>query len=67
MTYTDKEHYDLFMKQVLAFEKGTTSNDDAPDTLERGITLSQTFFGFSEDQGNEGRKPVIGKKKTRRL
>jgi hypothetical protein len=62
-----KEHYDLFMKQVLAFEKGTTSNDDAPDTLERGITLSQTFFGFSEDQGNEGRKPVIGKKKTRRL
>ena len=62
-----KEHYDLFIKQVLAFEKGTTSNDDAPDTLERGITLSQTFFGFSEDQGNDGRKPVIGKKKPRRV
>ncbi|QIY83398.1 hypothetical protein HER18_07575 [Chryseobacterium sp. NEB161] len=60
-----KEHYEIFMKQVLAFEKGTSSNDDAPDTLERAITLAQTFFGFSEDQGNEGKKPVIGKKKRR--
>lgn len=60
-----KSHYDLFMKQILAFEKGTTSNDDAPDTLERAITLSQTYFGFSKEEGSQ--KPSFGRKKTRRV
>lgn len=60
-----KEHYDMFMKQVLSFEKGTTSNEDAPDTLERGITLSQTYFGFSKEEGSH--KPTFGKKKKRRV
>ncbi len=62
-----KQDFDLFMKWILAFEKGMATGDDPADTLERAITLSQTYFGFSEDQGNEGRKPVIGKKKKRRL
>ena len=57
--------YNLFMKQVLGFEKGV-EDDDAPDTLERGISLSQTYYGFSKDQGSS--KPLIGKKnKKRRL
>lgn len=60
-----KEHYDLFMKQILSFEKGTTSNDDAPDTLERAITLSQTYFGYSTQEGSA--KPSFGKRKPRRL
>ena len=60
------DDYDEFMNQILSFEKGTTSNDDAPDTLERGISLSQTYYGFSKDQGSA--KPLIGKKnKKRRL
>lgn len=60
-----KKHYDAFIKQVLAFEKGTTSADDAPDTLERAITLSQTYFGYSDNAGNGGGKPKFGKKKRR--
>lgn len=60
-----KQDYELFMKQVLSFEKGTTSNDDAPDTLERAITLSQTYFGFSKEEGSQ--KPTFGRKKTRRV
>lgn len=61
-----KQDYELFMKQILSFEKGTTSNDDAPDTLERAITLSQTYFGFAKDEISV--KPLIGKKtKPRRL
>lgn len=67
LEHRSDDHYKPFMKQILAFEKGTTSNDDAPDTLERAITLSQLFFGFSDDQEAQGRKPVIGKKKKRRL
>jgi hypothetical protein len=54
------------MKQILAFEKGTTSNDDAPDTLERAITLSQLYFGFSENP--TASKPMIGtRSQTRRI
>lgn len=60
------QDYELFMKQLLAFEKGTTANDDAPDTLERAITLSQTYFGYSEHQ-HERSKPTIGKTKRRKL
>lgn len=59
------EHFAQFMKQFFAFEKGTDSNDDAPDTLERGISLSQTYFGFSEKKGSN--KPTFGKKKQRRV
>ena len=61
-----KSDFDLFMKWVLAFEKGMSTGDDPADTLERAITLSQTYFGYSEDQ-TDARKPVIGKKKKRRL
>lgn len=57
--------YETFMNQILSFEKGTNANDDAPDTLERAITLSQMFFGFSEN--TESTRPMIGKKKTRRI
>lgn len=57
--------YDNFMNQVLSFEKGTNANDDAPDTLERAITLSQLYFGFS-DQESEGTKPTIGKRSKSR-
>jgi hypothetical protein len=61
-----KQDYDLFMKQILSFEKGTTSADDAPDTLERAVTLSQLYFGYSENKENT--KPKIGKKnKARRI
>lgn len=56
--------YDAFMNQILSFEKGTTSNDDAPDTLERAITLSQQYYGFSKSEGSH--KPTIGKRKTKR-
>lgn len=54
-------HYNAFMSQILSFEKGTSANDDAPDTLERAITLSQTFFGFAKDEVLL--KPLIGKKR----
>lgn len=62
---TSKDDYTEFMNQILAFEKGTSNNDDAPDTLERAITLSQMYFGFSNN--TESTKPAIGKKKTRRI
>ncbi len=68
LTWNDalsEDDYEEFMKQIFAFEKGTTNNDDAPDTLERGITLAQTFFGFSKEEGSN--KPTFGKKKKRRL
>ena len=52
------------MKQLLSFEKGTNAHDDAPDTLERAITLSQTYFGFSENL--TGGKPLIRKRTKRR-
>lgn len=61
-----KNDYDAFMKQVLAFEKGTTSADDAPDTLERAITLAQLYFGYS-DKPMERSKPTFGRKKSRTL
>ncbi|MFK7004591.1 hypothetical protein BWK63_09635 [Flavobacterium covae] len=54
----------LFMKLILAFEKGMATGDDPADTLERGITLSQTFFGFSKEE--TGSKPVIGERKKNR-
>lgn len=57
--------YDAFMKQIYAFEKGTTSNDDAPDTLERAISLSQRYYGYSKQEGSS--KPAIGKRKKRRI
>lgn len=61
-----KDDYNLFMRLILAFEKGIPTGDDPADTLERAITLSQTYFGFSKEEGNN--KPTIGKKsKTRRL
>ena len=60
------DDYEEFMSQVLSFEKGTTGNDDAPDTLCHGILNCQIYYGFSKDQGKS--KPVIGKKnKKRRL
>lgn len=60
-----KDH-DAFMKQVLSFEKGTSGNDDAPDTLTHGVSLAQTYYGFSKDESSS--KPLIGKrKKTRRV
>ena len=59
-----KRDYDTFMKQLLSFEKGTNAHDDAPDTLERAITLSQTYFGFSENP--TGGKPLIRKRTKRR-
>ncbi len=60
-----KEHFDIFMKLFLAFEKGTTANDDPPDTLERAITLAQEYFGYDDKPGSS--KPTFGKKKTRRV
>lgn len=59
-----KKDYDAFMNQILSFEKGTNANDDAPDTLERAITLAQTYFGYS--QSPTGGKPTIGRRNTRR-
>lgn len=59
-----KKDYEAFMKQILAFERGTSSNDDAPDTLERGITLIQTYFGYSERK--ESTKPAVGKRSSSR-
>ena len=58
------KNYDEFMDQVLSFEKGTKNNDDAPDTLERGISLAQTYYGFSKEQGST--KPKIGKRSKKR-
>jgi hypothetical protein len=56
--------YKAFMDQVLAFEKGVKT-DDAPDTLERAISLAQKFFGYSKDEKSQ--KPLIGKRKKRRV
>lgn len=60
-----KADFDLFMKWILAFEKGMATGDDPADTLERAITLSQTYFGYSEEEGSN--KPKFGKKKARRV
>ena len=60
-----KSDHDLFMKLILAFEKGIPSGDDPADTLERAITLSQTYFGYGSEEGSN--KPFIGKKKRRRV
>lgn len=57
--------YDAFMDQVLSFEKGTTANDDAPDTLECAVRLAQMYFGYSQNQGNG--KPLFGKPKKRKI
>jgi hypothetical protein len=56
--------YDTFMDQILSFEKGTHNNDDAPDTLERAISLAQLYYGYSKEK--DSRKPVIGKRKKKR-
>lgn len=53
-----------FTSMVLSFIKGV-KEDDAPDTLERAITLAQKFFGFSSDTGTQ--KPIIGKRRTRKF
>lgn len=54
--------YKEFMNQLLSFEKGVKT-DDAPDTLERAISLAQMYYGFTEK--TENTKPII-KRKTRR-
>ena len=56
--------FKLFMKLILGFEKGIATGDDPADTLERAITLSQLYFGFSEE--TENTKPVIGKRNKKR-
>lgn len=43
-------------EQILAFEKGTTSPDDAPDSLESGVRKAQLYF--SADLKGWG-KPLI--------
>jgi hypothetical protein len=66
LKFRSKIDFEAFMKQILAFEKNTTSPDDAPDTLERAIALSQIYFGFAKNE--TAAKPTIGKKtKKRRL
>ncbi len=60
-----KKDFELFMKWILAFEKGMATGDDPADTLERAITLSQTYFGYSKEEGSH--KPSFGKKKARRI
>ncbi len=57
--------FSLFIKLVLAFEKGMPTGDDPADTLERAITLAQTYFGYSKQEGSN--KPTIGKRKKRRM
>lgn len=58
------KHYDNYMDQVLSFEKGTSSADDAPDNLERAVSLSQKFYGHSRNEGSKS--PVIGKRRKKR-
>ncbi len=57
--------YDNFINQVLSFEKGTTASDDAPDTLERAISLAQKHYGYTSVE-NAG-KPIIKKRKKRKF
>ncbi|SDE76800.1 hypothetical protein [Riemerella columbipharyngis] len=54
--------YEAFMNQVLSFEKGTTANDDAPDTLERAVFYCQRYYGFTAPEKGSG-KPLIGKRR----
>ena len=54
----------LIMKLILGFEKGIATGDDPADTLERAITLSQLYFGFSQE--TENTKPKIGKRNKKR-
>lgn len=53
-------------EQILSFEKGTKAHDDFPDTLENAVRLGRTYFGYSESQYS-GNRPMIGKKKKRKL
>ena len=61
------EDYEVFKDQILSFEKGTAANDDAPDTLERAISIAQYYYGSTNQQASGGNKPTIGKRKRRRL
>lgn len=47
--------------QLLAFEKGSKTHDDFPDTLEAAVRLAQQYAGFTDSE--EATKPVIGKPK----
>lgn len=58
----NSEGMKLLRQQLLAFEKGSRINDDAPDALEGAIWIADHFGGKG------GRKPRSGKykKKTNR-
>lgn len=60
----NSKDYQEFINQILSFEKGTNNEDDAPDTLERAISLAQLYYGYSTD--SKSTKPLIGKKSTKR-
>lgn len=52
--------HEPFITQLLAFEKGTSGQDDAPDTLERAVSLAQLYYGYSKAE--HASKPLIGKR-----
>lgn len=62
----DTEDMDKAIEHITAFEKGCKSPDDILDVLEACVRKGRLLFGYSQKEENTS-KPVIGKKKGRRL
>ena len=57
---------DKAIDHILAFEKGCKSPDDILDALEVCVRKGRLLFGYSQKE-DSNQKPVIGKKKPRRV
>lgn len=56
----DTPDMDAALVQLLSFEKGTTSNDDFPDTLEAAVRIGRSMFSYLEETDNSGgNKPTF--------
>lgn len=62
----DTPDMDKSLEHILAFEKGCKSPDDILDVLEQCVRKGRVLFGYSQKEENNNR-PVIGKKKRRRV
>ncbi len=57
---------DKAIDHILAFEKGCKSPDDILDALEVCVRKGRLLFGYSQKE-DSNQKPIIGKRKARRV
>lgn len=62
----DTPDMDKTIEHIVAFEKGCKTPDDILDALETCVRKGRLLFGYSQIKDNTQR-PVIGRRKTRRL